>query len=231
MRFVTTSPGHVLEIGCGSGLLTAFLLAALGDAHIEAIDISRPMITEAHRRAPASARLKWRVADFMDFSSERKYDLIVSASALHWIYPIESVFERIHRLLAPDGRFISALMVDGTLRELREARLRVSPGKPPRGSLPRSADVLEAAARAGFEIVACRENRLVETFDSSAAFLQAIHKLGVTGGDVSKSHSPLTRREITRLTRDYDARYRDRDGRVVATYVVLYMHARHAPAR
>jgi malonyl-CoA O-methyltransferase len=231
VHHITTSPKLVLEIGCGSGQLTALLLAALPDAHIDAIDVSPPMIMEANRKTPHNVRLKWHVADFLSFSSEHEFDLIASASALHWIHPIESVFERIRRLLAPDGRFIFAIMVDGTLRELRDARLRVAPGKPPLGKLPRGAEVRQAATQTGFEIIECSEDRLLESFDSSAAFLHAIHRLGVTGGDVSRSRNPLTRGEIIRLIEDYDAHYGDRNGRVVATYDVLYMHARQAAAR
>lgn len=226
MRFITTSPRHVLEIGCGSGQLTSILIDALQDAHIEAIDISQPMIAEASRRSPPNARLNWQVADFMTFSSKREFDLIASASALHWIYPIESAFHRIRGLLAPHGRFIFAIMVDGTLHELRDARLRISPSKPPRGNLPRGSEVRQAAARAGLEIIECRDDQLVEFFYSSETFLHAIHTVGVTGGDVSRSHIPLTRGEISRLIDDYDAHYSDQDSRVVATYDVLYMHAR-----
>ena len=224
---ITGSPKHVLEIGCGSGQLTSLLLSAQQDAHVNAIDVSPRMIKEAIGRMPHRARVRWHVADFLSFSSEHTFDLITSASALHWIHPIESVLERIRRLLAPDGRFTFAIMVDGTLHELREARLRIAPGKPPRGKLPGAAEIRRAVTQTGFEIVECSEDRLLESFDSSSAFLNAIHRLGVTGGNVSKSCSPLTRGEIKRLIEDYDAHYADRDGRVVATYDVLYIQARH----
>ena len=225
MNDITGSPNRVLEIGCGSGQLTSLLLSAQQDAHIDAIDVSPRMITEAIGKAPHHARVRWHVVDFLNFSSEHKFDLITSASALHWIHPIESVLERVRRLLAPNGRFIFAIMVDGTLHELREARLRVAPGKPPRGKLPSAAEIQGAVTQTGFEIIECSEDRLFALFDSCSAFLESIHRLGVTGGDVSKSCNPLTRGEIKRLIEDYDAHYTDNNGRVVATYNVLYMFA------
>jgi len=58
--------GDVLELACGTGRLTAPLLAALPrDARLTATDLNPPMVAEAHRVLPADPRLALRQADAM----------------------------------------------------------------------------------------------------------------------------------------------------------------------
>ena len=80
---------HVLEIGCGDGLLTSFLLKRKFDK-IYAIDISAVAIEGCHRkfvRAVRSGRLELVKDDLIHYlkTSTQKYDLIVGSGILHHI--------------------------------------------------------------------------------------------------------------------------------------------------
>jgi ubiquinone/menaquinone biosynthesis C-methylase UbiE len=94
-------PGSaVLEVGCGTGQLTG-QLAARGLA-VTAIDIGAAMIAAARQHLgelPAS----FRVASFEEFSApEASFDLIVSATAFHWLDP-DVKFAKSARLLRAGG--------------------------------------------------------------------------------------------------------------------------------
>jgi SAM-dependent methyltransferase len=94
-------PGSaVLEIACGTGQLTASL-AGRGFA-LTAIDIGPSMVAEAQRAlGPSAAR--FLVSSFEDLAAPAdSFDLIVCATAFHWIDPAVR-FTKAARLLRPGG--------------------------------------------------------------------------------------------------------------------------------
>src|SRR6185437_4918561 len=95
------SPGsRVLEVGCGTGQLTKSLARFGFD--LTAIDIGPAMIEAARDRLGESA-ITFRVASFEDFQgAEASFDLIISATAFHWVDP-EVKFSKSAWLLRPGG--------------------------------------------------------------------------------------------------------------------------------
>lgn len=93
-------PGSgVLEIGCGTGQLTRQLAGQ--DLSLTAIDIGAAMIALA-RRNIADPRVRFQVCSFEDFAAGGQFDLIVSATAFHWIDPGIGL-PKAARLLGPGG--------------------------------------------------------------------------------------------------------------------------------
>jgi ubiquinone/menaquinone biosynthesis C-methylase UbiE len=95
------NPGSaVLEVGCGTGQLTG-QLAANGFA-VTAIDLGGSMVAAARRRLGAS-RISFDVVSFEELEApEGTFDLIISATAFHWIDP-EVKFTKSARLLRAGG--------------------------------------------------------------------------------------------------------------------------------
>ncbi|MBN1672796.1 MAG: methyltransferase domain-containing protein [Kiritimatiellae bacterium] len=225
-------PRRILEIGCGSGQFTERLLAGGRASTVHAIDVSGGMVREARARLGRDRRLSLAVADLLAFESATPYGLIGSSCALHWITPLQAAMERVAGLLEEGGLLVCALMLRSTLGELHEARLRVAPAKPPLGRLPEPEDVRVCFEAAGFVFVRAFDEVLTASYPSAAAFLADIRGQGVTGGAVSRSTAPLSRREIRALAADYDAHYRQPDGSVRAGFHVFYAKAvRGAGAR
>lgn len=219
------STAHILEVGCGTGSLTRHLLSSFPEATIDAIDVSPEMIKTASRNFAAAPTIHWHVADARTFHGRSRYELITSNCALHWIDPLLEGLHNLVQRLAPGGQFTFSIMLDGTLRELRESRLRIAPDKQPEGKLPRLAEIIDSLELSGCSVVESLEEVEIETYSSAASFLRAIHDMGVTGGTVSRALSPLTRGEINRLIADYNAHYRSENDCVFATYEVGYIKA------
>jgi ubiquinone/menaquinone biosynthesis C-methylase UbiE len=90
----------VLEVGCGTGLLTAGL--ARYPLQLTAIDIGPSMIEIAHRDLGESG-VTFALSSFEEFAApEASFDLIVSGTAAHWIDP-EVLWARSAWLLRPGG--------------------------------------------------------------------------------------------------------------------------------
>lgn len=216
---------QILEVGCGTGALTRHLLGSFPKATIDAVDVSPKMIETASRNFSAAPTIHWHVADARSFHGRNHYELIASNCALHWVDPLLEGLHNLAQRLTSGGQFTFSIMLDGTLHELREARLRIAPDKQPEARLPRLAEVIDSLELSGCSVLESLEEAEVETYSSAASFLRAIHDMGVTGGAVSHALAPLTRGELSRLMADYDAHYRSDDGNVVATYEVGYIKA------
>jgi len=92
--------GAVLEVGCGTGQLTAQLAAH--DLAVTAIDIGAGMITAARQHLGGSP-VSFHVVSFEEFDApEGSFDLVISAAAFHWIDP-DVKFAKPARLLKAGG--------------------------------------------------------------------------------------------------------------------------------
>jgi trans-aconitate 2-methyltransferase len=103
IAWLNPQPGElIIDLGCGTGHLTA-QLAAAGATPI-GLDSSAAMIAEARRQFP---QLDFREADARSFTAERPVDAVFSNAALHWVRPPEAAVERIARALRSGGRFVA----------------------------------------------------------------------------------------------------------------------------
>ena len=91
----------VLELGCGTGEI-ARALAPLVE-HVDAIDISEPMLARAHAMPGGDhPRIGWALGRAEDLPIDRTYALAVSGDALHWM-DWDVVLPRLARALAADA--------------------------------------------------------------------------------------------------------------------------------
>lgn len=95
---------RVLEIGCGTGFLTAALRPALGaEATWIATDVAPAMLTKTQQRLAG-----WSVQTaVMDGEAptlpEQSFDVVCSSLAVQWFYDLHSGLARLASLLAPGG--------------------------------------------------------------------------------------------------------------------------------
>lgn len=218
---------RILEIGCGTGLLTARLCRLFPRARIDALDMAGGMVTQCRTRLGGTSGLFCHLADLNKFRAEVLYPLIVSSSALHWMDPMAGVMDTLAGMLTGRGRLVFALMVRGTLAELSAARQRAAPHKPPERQLPTMLTVRAALVQAGLCIEEEREESRRQAYASAGDLLRQLHEQGLTGGPLARSGRLLNRTDLRYLVRDYESHYRAGDG-VYASYQVAYFRARKA---
>ena len=218
-------PRRILEIGCGTGLLTEQLRERFPAAEVHALDLSPAMVSHARGRWRGAARVRWHVADVRRYQPAGHFDLIVSSCALHWVDPLAPVFRKIVRWLTPQGRFFAAIMLRGTLVELHAARRRVAPQKPVRHALPSFPTIAAYARRAGFATLIAHRHKALIALPSTRALLMMLHEQGLTGGPIAGNGRPLNRRELQQLVKDYEHNFPARQGGVRATFRVAFLTA------
>ncbi|MBU1152098.1 class I SAM-dependent methyltransferase [Patescibacteria group bacterium] len=101
----------VLDLGCGTGHGMKLLANQFPKAQITGIDFSPIMINKAQKNLSAfSDRIELLEADFNDHKPSKKFDVIISAIAIHNI-PHEqkrSLFTKIFNSLNDNGVFVNA---------------------------------------------------------------------------------------------------------------------------
>ena len=215
----------ILEIGCGTGLLTAKLAKKFPLAAICATDISKGMIVKSNARFKTSKRIKWITGDFRDLSGLGKFNLVTSSSSLHWITPLKTTFSKVSSLLGKDGTFAFSIMVKGTLAELHSARKKIAPAKTVKRQLLLGREVINLLGSSGLAVVESKRASYRAVFRSASCFLKSLHEQGVTSGPFASGRELLNRCELERLVSYYDEHYKCSGG-VFATYQVLYVVAK-----
>lgn len=122
---------RVLDIGAGTGLLTALVAGALPDARLVLLDASAEMMALAPERlGDAWSRCETVVADAGRGLPDGPFDAVVSALAIHHVPDAAKpgLYRRIHDVLAPGGVFVNAEQVAGPtpwLDDVYRSRWRV----------------------------------------------------------------------------------------------------------
>jgi ubiquinone/menaquinone biosynthesis C-methylase UbiE len=103
-----TAPRRILDVGCGTGLLTARIQRQMPQAWVVGCDFSDGMLRHAaaHTRAVAWTRGD---AQRLPFRNE-SFDAIVSTEAFHWFPDQARALAEFHRVLASKGRVHVALI-------------------------------------------------------------------------------------------------------------------------
>lgn len=74
--------GQAVDLGCGTGELTALVANRYPDAHVTGVDSSAAMLEKARDQFPSQA---WVEADIDRWQADRPLDLIFSNAALQWL--------------------------------------------------------------------------------------------------------------------------------------------------
>lgn len=115
VAFVDMENPKILDIGAGTGLLSAFLMERYPEASFTLIDISEKMLDIAKDRFRGNSNVKYVVADYSKYSFAEKYDMIVSALSIHHLEDEEKkeIYKKSYSLLRQNGIIINADQVRG----------------------------------------------------------------------------------------------------------------------
>jgi SAM-dependent methyltransferase len=159
---------------------------------------------------------------------EASLDLVVSALALQFVNDLPGVLIQIRRALKPDGLFLGALIAGETLTELRQA-FATAESEVEGGASPRVApfaDLRELGAllqRAGFALPVADVDRLTVRYDSVFGLMRDLRRMGATNALNARRRAPLKRATLTRMAEIYAERFGDDDGRVHATFEIVWL--------
>jgi SAM-dependent methyltransferase len=157
-----------------------------------------------------------------------RLDLVVSALALQFVNDLPGVLAQIRRALKPDGLLLAAMLGGDTLTELRQcfaaAEAELESGVSPR--VAPFADLRDIGAllqRAGLALPVTDVDRVVVRYDSAFALMADLRRMGASNILIERRRTPTRRATMLRMAQIYGERFADPDGRIRATFDVIWM--------
>jgi SAM-dependent methyltransferase len=154
-------------------------------------------------------------------------NLVLSPLSLHLVNDMPGTLIRIRRALKPDGLLLAAIPGSGTLQEMRDVLLSAE-AELTGGASPRVipfADVRDVGAllqRAGFSLPVVDAETYTVRYDSLFPLMRDLRAMGMANPLAGRSRMPVTRRFFVRAAELYAERYSDPDGRIRATFSIIY---------
>ncbi len=217
--------GSILEIGCGTGILTEKLLARFPDSDVTAMDISQDMVDRCKSKLSLSSRISFLVADAEEYCiGGNRYDLVVSSCSLQWFHDRRRFVDRIYAMLPAGGSCLMAIPVRGMLHELVESCVYGACRVMRQLDMDTGEEWKTHFEKSGMDIVASSIESVSCVYDHPIEVLKAIRGIGA---GIDQSQDFLKPGDMKKMTDYYRTHFRvDCLGKVSSTYRILYILGR-----
>jgi malonyl-CoA O-methyltransferase len=225
LDLVKLAPARVADIGCATGDGMRELQRRYPDAIPLALDFAPTMLAEVARRVPWLQRLRRRgprciAADVRALPlAGGTLGLAWSNLMLHWLDDPLPAFRELHRVLGTGGLFTFSALGPDTLKELRAA------GATTLRRFHDMHDLGDMLLAAGFADPVMEMEKIEFAYAKPSSLLRDQRLLGVRDGLLG----PMGFGEGRRVFRAWQAQRRD--GRIPATFEIVYGHAWKAEPR
>jgi len=243
---VKVAPSMVLDAGCGTGDALAEFAARYPAARRVAIDIAFPMLDVARAKAIVRRSALARLLSAVSGRAARgapafvcgdiaalpfapaTFDLAWSNLALQWVADLPRAFAELHRVLAVGGLLTFTTFGPDTLKELRRAFSGID-GHVHVGTFVDMHDIGDMLVAAGFADPVMHMEMLTLTFADARALIRDLKAIGATNAMQARPRALMGRHRWARALDALEAARRD--GRIPATFEVIYGHAWKPAAR
>jgi trans-aconitate 2-methyltransferase len=176
---------RVLDLGCGTGRVTAQLLERLGpDGHVVGIDGSARMVAEAARRLGDDPRASFVQQDLLALDvPPPPADAAVSSATFHWIKDHDTLFARVRGALRDGARFVAQCGGRGNIATVvravdevtaREPYASAFDGWPSPWNYAGPEETTERLQRAGFGVERVRLSDSPQRVEDLRGYLRAV---------------------------------------------------------
>ena len=213
-------PRSVLDVGCGTGYLTARCKDCWPESQIVGLDFSRGMIEVARQRPD---EIGWVLADARNLPfSDGHFDRLVSNLAYQWLADLSLVFAQARRVLAPGGILACTLFGYHTCHELLEALQEAKAGKIAFNRLPDDTQVRQALIKSGFDDFRVDSQERVLKFKGMQDLMHWLKKIGANN---LLRQGYLGREALSKAEAVYRRKFPCLEG-VAATFEVIGVYAK-----
>ena len=215
---------QVVELGCGTGLLTSHLLERLPRAQVRALDIAPAMVEACRVRWAEQPRLTLVEADAESFAGGATYDLVASSCVVQWFEQRELLGGHLAAMLRPGGMAALAVPLGGTLGELAESVAQATGQAMPGLELGRAESYLSAFDGGEWRRVVAQQFDVVQWYASPREVVRGVQAIGARcAGQGGASH--LGAGAMRAVMQRYQRAFGRDDGCVPATYRAMVLIA------
>ena len=236
LELMSVSPSRIVDAGCGTGQGLRLLQARYPGADLIGLDLALPMLQVARaqgreqgltgfikRLLPSASRQAHLCADIerLPFRTS-SIDLVWSSLALQWLTEPEVAFKELHRVIAPQGLLLFTTFGPDTLKELRQAFAQVDGGAHVSRFLDMH-DIGDMLVHAGFQHPVMEMEMLTLTYADLKSLLYDLKGIGAHNAASDRARGMMGKSAWQKLEQAYETLRTD--GRLPATYEVIYGHA------
>lgn len=233
LDLIKVQPQVILDAGCGTGHASRALANRFPQATVVSLDIALGMLKKTKQvQSGISQKLKNLLGlsgskclcadvEALPLASD-SLSLIWSNLAIQWCNDLDATFQEAHRVLRPEGLYMFSTFGPDTLRELRMAsnneHTHVS-------RFIDMHDIGDALVRAGFSAPVLDVERYTLTYDDVRGVMRDLKAIGAHNATEGRARGLLGKSFLQRLERNYEQFRHSEDGRLPATFEVVYGHA------
>ncbi len=216
-------PRTTLDLGCGTGLSTAELVARYAHADHLGLDLAEGMLVEARTRSDCSG-IRWMCADAEHLPlAACSVDLLFSNLSLQWFPDPAAAFAEAARVLTPGGTLCISTLGPRTLYELREAWRQVD-GYVHVNRFQEPAETRRIIENAGLACTGFQVRELVMEYARLSGLTRELKAIGAHNLNSGRATGLTGRARLRALEAAYETR-RSPDGRLPATYEAVFLRA------
>jgi malonyl-CoA O-methyltransferase len=240
LELMKISPATILEAGCGTGYAFPLLRRRYPEARLIGLDLAPAMLGQARQHCPETTLLQ-RLGNALGFRNQgqescplvcgdlehlplarNSLDMVWSNVTLQWIAGLEGAFREVHRVLRPGGLFAFSTFGPDTLKELRTAFTGVDEHSHV-NRFTDMHDIGDLLVYAGFANPVMEMEHITLTYGDLKSLLREIKSIGAHTVLEGQRQGLMGRQAWRQFEANYE-RFR-REGRLPATYEVIYGHA------
>jgi len=237
IEFTRLKPKRILDIGCGTGYFTGLLRNRFKRAYIVALDLAESMTKAAKKkhahRLPWQEKTQFATADALALPvPDAGFDLVCSNLTMQWVAKPEQMLAEMRRVLAPGGLMLFSTFGRRTLSELRQSLASI---KHEHAGLvlpfPDVTTLGNSLMALPVELPVTDTDLFTLTYPNAMALVRELKAWGASASAISNRPGGLYGRNLLQgLNVAYNTAHQMEDGRIRATFEVLYAQAWHAEA-
>ncbi|MDX1618622.1 MAG: methyltransferase domain-containing protein [Balneolaceae bacterium] len=208
--------GPVLELGCGTGFVTAGLLDLFPERELVITDISPAMVDYCRRKFGERDGIAYRTLDAGQLDSNREtFAMTVSGFVAQWFEQPALTLGRCLEATKPGGLLLASFPGRESFPEWKEICLEM--GLPFTGNRLPDTEELVVKLSGGPVQIDFYEDTVKQNFESSVDFFRHLKRLGA---GTQREGRHLTGREMRRLIDYWDGRS---EGPVEVSYHIVFV--------
>ena len=229
LEYIKLQPQRVLDVGSGTGWGTRQLMAKYPAAQMISLDIAIGMLQMARgssnwwQKLFSSQKVAMLCADVEALPiASNSLDMVWSNLAVQWCNDLPTTIVDLHRVLKVDGLLMFSTFGPDTLKELRQA----FHGVDAHNHLNRFADMHDIGdmlSHGGFAEPVMDMEYITLTYDDVRSVLHDLKAIGANNATAGRGQGLMGKQVWKSLVENYEALRRD--GKLPATYEVIYGHA------
>ena len=229
LEYIKLQPARILDAGSGTGWGTRQLMAKYPAAQMIALDIAIGMLHNAREHTGwwqklfGSQKSAMLCADVEALPiAANSLDMVWSNLAVQWCNDLPATIGDLHRVLKVEGLLMFSTFGPDTLKELRQAFHGVD-GHNHLNRFADMHDIGDMLSHGGFAEPVMDMEYLTLTYDDVRSVLQDLKAIGAHNATAGRGQGLMGKNAWKLLVENYEALRRD--GKLPATYEVIYGHA------